>query len=460
MTEEKVGHVLPRQSPSLNRFGTRVVLVAGFGGLLVLMATAGADSLRVLRQIQASNTQIHRDFLSRGHRLDQIRDALYLSGSVVRDYILLDPGQSAAETLRAELKGIRDEMDSALQAYSRSLRPEEKEPFQELRSELDAYWAVLRPIFQWDAKEKREQGYWFLRQQLFTRRTTVLNIAHNITVVNEQTLKEGEKQIALLFDRFRHRLQIIMAIGLSLGLIVAVLSIAYILRLEKTADQRYLESLRAQAELKELSARLVDAQEQERRAIARELHDEVGQALGALLVDLGDAAAPAADSEFQRRLENILNTVRNISLLLRPSMLDDLGLVAALEWQAREVTKRTGILVDLAKENVSDALPEDYKTCIYRVVQEALHNCFRHAQARSVHISVRQEPARLLLAVQDDGKGFDTRRARGLGLVGMAERVNHLGGTFEVESEPGRGTVLRVELPLAGRSVPAEVVAS
>jgi signal transduction histidine kinase len=130
-------------------------------------------------------------------------------------------------------------------------------------------------------------------------------------------------------------------------------------------------------------------------------------------------------------------------------MLDDLGLVPALEWQAREVSKRTGLRVEVTADENAGELPDEHKTCIYRVVQEALHNCARHAQARSVMVEVRQETSKILLSVEDDGHGFDTRRVRGLGLVGMEERVHHLGGALSVKSHPGKGTTVAVELPLA-----------
>jgi signal transduction histidine kinase len=130
-------------------------------------------------------------------------------------------------------------------------------------------------------------------------------------------------------------------------------------------------------------------------------------------------------------------------------MLDDFGLVPALEWQAREVSKRTGIRVQVTAADSAGELPDDLKTCIYRVVQEALHNCARHAQARSVRVVVRQKGSRIILSVEDDGRGFDARRVRGLGLVGMEERVRHLGGEFHILSTPGTGTKVDVELPLA-----------
>jgi len=104
-------------------------------------------------------------------------------------------------------------------------------------------------------------------------------------------------------------------------------------------------------------------------------------------------------------------------------------------------------------------LPEEYRTCVYRVVQEALSNCSKHARAKSVRIIVRQELERLLLTIEDDGKGFDVHRVRGLGLIGMSERVTHLSGTFEAESQEGRGTLLRIELPLASGHIQADQTA-
>jgi signal transduction histidine kinase len=425
--------------------------------LLAILAAEGFYSLKIAWQIQVSNTEMRRDFLSRDRRLEQIRSTLYESGNVVRDYVLVEPSENKAETLRTEFKTIRDNMETALKVYSQSLRPEERGPFQHLATEVETYWLTLEPLFDWDAKARRNRGNWFLRHEVLPRRTTVLAIAHEVSEMNEQALQEDERRVADLFAQFQRRLQIITALGLGLGLVLAALTVTYTLRLEKMADERYRESLRIRNELKNLSARLVSAQEGERRAISRELHDEVGQSLGALLMEVDHLAATLGpDGIFRERLdrmrplvENCVNVVRNISLLLRPSMLDDLGLVAALEWQAREVAKRSSLTVDIVEKNVSDTLPEEYKTCVYRVVQEALSNCSKHARAKRVRIIVRQELERLLLTIEDDGKGFDVHRVRGLGLIGMSERVTHLSGTFEAKSQEGRGTLLRIELPLA-----------
>jgi signal transduction histidine kinase len=143
-----------------------------------------------------------------------------------------------------------------------------------------------------------------------------------------------------------------------------------------------------------------------------------------------------------------VKALRDVALLLRPSMLDDFGLVPALHWQAREVSRRTGMRVEVEAAHVSEELPDEHKTCVYRVVQEALHNCSQHAEAGAVRIAIRQEPGRIVLAIQDDGKGFDVAQVHGLGLLGMEERVNHLGGRFHIQSWPGHGTLLRIDLPL------------
>jgi signal transduction histidine kinase len=270
--------------------------------------------------------------------------------------------------------------------------------------------------------------------------------------------------MAEVFAQFRRRLLMVATIGFSFGLILTATSIMYAGRLEKSVEEKYHESLQAQRELKELSKRLVNAEERERRAISRELHDEVGQSLSALLVDVEHLIEMSGEEGILRQglqnikmvAENCVNEVRNMALLLRPSMLDDLGLVAALEWQAREVSKRTGMLVDTVEENVSDNLPEEYRTCVYRIVQEALNNCSKHAYAKNVRVVVRQEPNHLRVSIEDDGKGFDPSRVRGLGIVGMNERVSQLGGVLKVDSDPARGTRLRVDLPLSSASIDRE----
>jgi signal transduction histidine kinase len=492
------------------------VLIVGFGSLLAITAAAGIGALRVLEHVRSQDDTIRRQFLSRNHVLNDIRSEVYLSGTLVRDY-LLEPEPERAETYRASLEEIRRQMDSALEAYAREIDPEDRagparppaspgtrensaEPgsvvrpttseedrtgparppaspgtrensaerevaeYAALRTELAGYWETLAPVFQWDPAERGRLGYPFLRDEVFPRRQNMLAIAGRIAEINERQLTAGNAQVAGLLSGFQNRLEITLIAALGLGLGMAAFSIHQIVKLEAREQARFEEVAGARGQLEELSARLVNAQETERRALSRELHDEVGQSLSAVLVELrnlSSAIGVRATEETRVQVdvikglvENTVRVVRNMALLLRPSMLDDLGLVPALRWQAREVSKSTAMDVSVAAELTSDDFPDEYKTCIYRVVQEALHNCTRHSHAHSVRIRVQQPPGRVTLSIQDDGQGFDASQIKGLGLLGIQERVHRLGGACRVHSEPGKGTELTVELPFspAGRA--------
>jgi len=255
------------------------------------------------------------------------------------------------------------------------------------------------------------------------------------------------------------RLELLWTLCLSLGAatILAIGSVIFISRLSRETRFRYDQVAAGRLEMGRLSQRLVTAQEQERKSISRELHDEVGQTLNALLVDAGNLQKriPESDAQSRELLNSIrrladtsVNEVRDIALLLRPSMLDDLGLTAAIQWQAREVSRRTGLVVKVAAEAEADNLPEGLTICLYRVAQEALQNIARHAQAKAVHIELKQNLDRLVLRVQDDGIGFDAENIRGLGTVGMEERLRQIGGVLRVMSQPGKGTTVIAEVPI------------
>jgi signal transduction histidine kinase len=445
--------------PDRFQWSTRFALLLGFGGLLAIIALAGVESLLIVRQIRRDDDSIRRQFLFRNHVLNDIRSELYISGTYVRDY-LLEPEAGRAETYRANLEEVRKQMESALAAYAAEVEPQETQHYAALRTELTYYWEILGPILKWDPDERRRRGYVFLRDEVFPRRAAMLEAAGRIADINEQQLNAGNERVVGLLRKFQARLETTVGATVLLGLALAAYSTRMILRLEAHAHARYQEVSEARSQLTDLSNRLVQAQETERRALARELHDEVGQSLSAVLLELRNLSIGLTRrSEEQSRshvetikalVESTVGVVRNMSLLLRPSMLDDLGLVPALRWQAREISKRSAIDVSVATEHVSDDLPDQYKTCIYRVVQEALHNCSRHAHATTVRIRVQQDSARLLLSIQDDGQGFDVRHSKGMGLLGIEERVARLGGRCQIYSGPGSGTILTITLPFTG----------
>ena len=213
---------------------------------------------------------------------------------------------------------------------------------------------------------------------------------------------------------------------------------------------------RSQAVSPDLSARLLTIQEEERKNLSRELHDGVGQTVTALKMEL--ARLNVADSRDAWRLDraraladDTLRTIRNISLLLRPTVLDDLGLEAALQWQAEDFLRRTSVPCELRCSLPDDRfIPEPVKTCIYRIIQEALNNCEKHAAAGRVQIEVQQISGSIAVSIADDGRGISQSvGAAGLGILGMKERAAILGGHLEFTSEAGRGTKVNLTVPVA-----------
>lgn len=218
-------------------------------------------------------------------------------------------------------------------------------------------------------------------------------------------------------------------------------------------DRRRMETLAIES---------LSIQEAERKRLSRELHDEVGQSLTALKIALGTLNRNCRDDACEPGLglaigiaDDLIETVRDISRRLRPSQLDDLGLAAALRWHLDKTPVAEGL--DIAfEENIGhDRLPTETELCGFRVVQEALSNILRHARASRVEIELRRDDGRLELAIGDDGIGFDLDliwhqppHRRSLGLLGMKERAAALGGHFQIDSLPGRGTRILVSLPL------------
>lgn len=231
----------------------------------------------------------------------------------------------------------------------------------------------------------------------------------------------------------------------------------------------------ARQRLQALSNQLLIAQETERRAIARELHDEVGQILSGLIMQLGTArsllpkSAKAAQNileQSEELINQILERTRSIMAGLRPPVLEDLGLTPALRQLAEEFQQNTGAAVEIRTGNLSKRLPAQLEVALYRITQESLNNIRKHAEAQHVRIALAKENEQVVLSVQDDGLGFEKQPAGPrtddmmileggwvipgghFGLIGIQERVNQLGGRLQIASAPGQGTTLRVEIPL------------
>ena len=230
----------------------------------------------------------------------------------------------------------------------------------------------------------------------------------------------------------------------------------------KRAEQRLEQHAE---EIRLMSQRLLEAQETERRNLAREMHDEVGQALTAARINLQELEQQTSSSPFATRvaqasgvIANLLQQVRQLSLSLHPSVLDDLGLAAALRWCVRERVGRSGLKVTLQVPEDLPRFAEVTEITLFRVFQEALSNVMKHAEARDMTVTIALEGGRLTLMIRDDGKGFSPEAARkhalsgaSLGLIGMQERVRLAGGEIMIESAPGKGTEMQVSVPATMR---------
>jgi len=233
--------------------------------------------------------------------------------------------------------------------------------------------------------------------------------------------------------------------------------------LEVRVQERTAELRHANNSLRELSGRLMQVQEEERSRLARDLHDEVGQLLTALKIDLqelqhGEVGQSRLGSltDSLELVDRLLTQVRNLALDLRPSLLDDLGLVAALRWYANRQAERNGWLLSFSVEGVTGRMPVPIEIACFRIVQEALTNVAKHSKAKAINLALRRRDQDIMLAIQDDGIGFDVQSARqraqvgeSIGLLGMEERVRLAGGRLMISSTPGQGCRLELHFPLA-----------
>ena len=250
-----------------------------------------------------------------------------------------------------------------------------------------------------------------------------------------------------------------LVFALSVGILVAIASTLRVFLLERQGDQQRSRILLDEERLRQLSRKLLHAQEEERKSLSRDLHDAVGQMLTGMGMALSnfESLQPGLTGKSREQLDDAkrlnadtIRLVRDLAMGLRPSMLDDIGLGPALQWQAREFSRRSGIPAVVQLDGTLTGMPDEHRTCVYRIVQEALTNCVRHAEANGVRVSVHGGSDAVNLTIQDDGVGFDPERPfhEGLGLVGIRERVRQLGGALVITSQAHKGTILKVELPL------------
>lgn len=435
-----------------------LVLLAGFGSMMLLASLLGFSQIRRSAALQRELIEAQERYAHTERLLSDLRADLYRISLDIRDF-LLDRDVSDSAEVREQVLESRQRILRALDELERALGPAaDQASLVRLREQLESFFTLLRPPLEWKPEVKLALGGSYVRRVLLGRRAEISIMAEQLQSLNYENLKRSQERLLEAQQDFRRRLNRLTYSVLLLSAAVAIASIWWIFRLEQRARA-------AEQEMRELSQKLVHAQEAERKRLSLELHDQVGQMLTALRMEISNLGriGPKDPELFREHVqqakqvaEGAMKTVRDLAMGLRPSMLDDLGLGPAVEWLCREFSRTSGIPADAVIEGSLATLTDEQKTGLFRVVQESLTNVMRHARASRVEVRLTESAGRIELIVQDDGCGIRNGKGRrGLGLLGMEERIRELGGVFSVESAPGAGTKIRAEIPLAQQEVKA-----
>lgn len=448
------GHGVSRRSP----LGT--ILVTGFGLTFALWIITGIALAIRFDDLDAEVLAGTDRFLAAEQALAEVRSNVLLAGIDWRDALVDNGGSDRQAFYLARLRDYQAASQASLVVLrGRTDIAELQDSLDQLEREVHDYWESILPVIGLPPDQRAADLRRTLSDRILPRRANLVRIVERIQSLNREQLQQQQRREAALYARSRNRFLLTGGFAILISLAAGVFVTRHVRRLDERLRAELAANAENSADLHRLSARVVRAQEDERRLIARELHDEVGQALTAVKMQLAVArrALPegqsAAIDEARDTADAALQSVRQLSRLLHPPMLEDMGLASALDWYLKGFSERTGIATEVLHAGMHDRPSPEIETCLFRVVQEATTNIARHASATSCRVYVQRLPATVVMTVEDDGQGFDPAAVRaradvGLGLIGIRERVADARGTFTIDSAPGRGTRLTVELPV------------
>lgn len=442
------------------RLSIRATVFLGFGLILGLWLFAWMQLSFRISEAQDSAAAMNARYVKAQESLARIRTQVLTASVAFRD-ALLDPDARNMPRYRAQLEHTHAAVDRLIFEYQLvSNGSAEREQFARLRDELAGYRRIMLELLATDRSHWLAEARSLLSQRVTPQRDGVIAISEGIQALNRAGYLRQQMEMSSAYSTIQRQLWRILGLALAIGLAVAILAIIYAGRLEHQLRQQVLRDLELTRDLQDLSAKLVTVQEQERRHIARELHDEIGQALTAIKVELAlaersieTAHGQAAVLQAARNItDSALHQVRDLSYLLHPAALDEFGLLLAVDAHLQNVAKRQRIGTQLTHRGMDVRLAPDIETAAYRIIQEATTNIAKHARATQCRVHLDRGDT-LRITVEDDGEGFDPASIRhgdrrGLGLIGMRERASHLHGVVQVDSTPGRGTRITVELPV------------
>lgn len=439
----------------------RAALILGFGLMVALWLFTGYQFTQGLADAERQSAAVASQYVRAQEALASLRPNVLAASGIVRD-ALLDRAQQTLDGSRAELATRLTAIDAVVNEY----RPpvdgtDERERLRRLSVETGSFASVLRHTLD-EADEPSVDGRAVFARQVLPRRSELLRVTEELQALNRAAFLQYQNQRAVEHGADERRAAEHLGVALFFSVAIAFMATLYSGRLEKRLRSQLQEDALKTRALQDLSIKMIRAQEDERRRIARELHDEVGQALTAIKVEISLAERKIAAHDGGERplqgaqtiTDGALQTVRDLSRLLHPAVLDDLGLPEAVDGYLRDFAKRFGVKAELQVAGMAARLAPDLEVAAYRMIQEALTNVAKHAHASRVQVTLRRSDERFMAMVRDDGDGFRVAeldrpdRRRGLGLIGMRERALQLAGVVSLESGPGQGTALTITLPL------------
>jgi signal transduction histidine kinase len=443
----------------------KATILLGFGLTFGLWIFASYQFTRRISDVERKAAAVNARYMRAQELLSTVRAQILIGSVYVRD-ALLDPTPGSAGAYRQQLQVSYRAIDQALEQYVPVLDSSlERERVGRLRRGIDEFRATMLDVLAGDTSRWPTDARLLLQQRIVPQRETVIRLSEEVQALNRSTFVQQQAGIAEVYRVTQRRIWWQLGLALTASLGIALLAFLYSARLENQLWMQRQRDVENTHDLQRLSAKLITAQEEERRTIARELHDEVGQVLTAIKVELALAqtaieaagVTPRVLDDARSIADGALQTVRDLSHLLHPAMLDDLGLRAAIDWYLRGFSRRHDISVELLHDRMDERLLPEIEAAAFRIVQEALTNIAKHARATSCRIYLQRLTNTVLITIEDDGTGFDVADAartsprRGLGLLGIRERVVELRGTLRLESSPTKGTRLTVELPARPR---------
>jgi signal transduction histidine kinase len=451
---------------AINGLTIKAAVILGFSITLGVWLVTGYRSAQRMAAVQQEAQQVSAQYMRAQELLSTVRAQVLLASAYVRD-ALLDPVPANARTYRAQVDDAYAVIRHALGQYTPlSESPATAERLNGLRREIEAYYGAITDVLDHDlATASRDVGA-VLRTRLVPRRDLVIRVSDEVHALNRVAFIEQQRDMGVIYASMQRRIWSQLGLALTLSLAAGLVSSAYASRLERRLRRQMQKEAETATELQRLSSQVITAQERERRIIARELHDDIGQALSAIKMELAlaersiDSGASARHKLLPARTitDDALQCVRDLSRLLHPAILDDLGLPAAIDAYLKESGDRYGLWATASHEGLDGRLSPEVEAAAYRIVQEGVTNAGKHAHAKTCSVRLKCAADRLTITLDDDGIGFDPGEVvaaaggRGLGLVSMRERAANLGGTFQVESRRGTGTRLVIVLPAERRS--------